>query len=152
METEALVRSRLAAFATVPDPRHPRGRRHPLPAMLALAPAARRCGARRGSKAGCHLAVGATPGASGGQGPRLHPAAAPSVATRHRIFRRLDVAAFEAVLQRWAQAHLGDGAEASASDGTGVRGLHEEELPGVRLVAAYAMRAGLVLAQSGGQG
>lgn len=33
-------RSLLTAFATVPDPRLPRGRRHPLPAVLALATAA----------------------------------------------------------------------------------------------------------------
>ncbi|MGH2603964.1 MAG: transposase family protein, partial [Dehalococcoidia bacterium] len=36
----------LAAFATVPDPRSPHGRRHPLPAILALATAAMLSGAR----------------------------------------------------------------------------------------------------------
>ena len=37
---EALGRSLLEAFAKVPDPRKARGRRHPLPAMLALSIAA----------------------------------------------------------------------------------------------------------------
>ena len=39
-----------------------------------------------------------------------------------------------------------------ALDGKALRGIHGEELPGVRLVAAYCDGAGCVLAQSGGQG
>jgi hypothetical protein len=39
--------------------------------------------------------------------------------------------------------------EAIAIDGKGLRGIHGEELPGIRLIAAYADEAGLVLAQSG---
>jgi hypothetical protein len=149
METEALVRSLLAAFATVPDPRRPRGRRHPLAAILALATAAMLGGARslyaiwqwgRLQEPAVVKALGFTREQT------------PSVATLHRVFSRLDVAAFEAVLRTWAQANLGDGAEAIAIDGTGVRGIHGEELPGVRLVAAYAPKAGLVLAQAGGAG
>ena len=34
-------------------------------------------------------------------------------------------------------------------DGKGLRGMHGEELPGVRLVAGYAVKAGLALAQEG---
>jgi len=76
----------------------------------------------------------------------------PSVSTLHRVFSRLDVIAFEAALRTWAQGNMGDGEEAIAIDGKGLRGIHGEELPGVRLVAAYATGAGLVLAQKGGQG
>jgi hypothetical protein len=36
-------------------------------------------------------------------------------------------------------------------DGKALRGIHGEELPGIRLVALYAPEAGLVLAQAGGQ-
>ncbi len=72
----------------------------------------------------------------------------PSVSTLHRLFRRLDVDTFELVLGKWAQRSLG-GEEAIAIDGKGLRGIHGEELPGVRLVAAYAPKAGLVLAQKG---
>ncbi len=38
-----------------------------------------------------------------------------------------------------------------ALDGKGRRGVHGEELPGVRLVALYDVQAGLVLAQTGRQ-
>jgi hypothetical protein len=149
METEALVRSLFAAFAQVPDPRRPRGRRHPLAAILALATAAMLSGARslyaiwqwgRLQEPAVVKALGFTREQT------------PSVATLHRVFSRLDVGEFEAVLRTWAQAQLGDGAEAIAIDGKGLKGIHGEELPGVRLVAAYAPKAGLVLAQTGGQG
>jgi hypothetical protein len=149
METEALVRSLFAAFAQVPDPRRSRGRRHPLAAILALATAAMLGGVRslyaiwqwgRLQEPAVVKALGFT------------RAQTPSVATLHRVFSRLDVRAFEAVLRTWAQAKLGDGEEAIAIDGKGLRGIHGEELPGVRLVAAYAPKAGLVLAQAGGTG
>jgi hypothetical protein len=76
----------------------------------------------------------------------------PAVSTLPRVFSRLDGAAFEAALRSGAPAQLGDGEEAIASDGKGVRGIHGAELPGVRLVAAYAAKAGRVLAHPGRQG
>jgi hypothetical protein len=75
----------------------------------------------------------------------------PCVATLHRTFKALDAASFEAALARWAQGQLGDRWETVALDGKALRGIQGEELPGVRLVAPYADRAGLVLAPSGGQ-
>lgn len=137
----------LAALATVPDPRSRHGRRHPLPAILALATAAMLSGARslyaiaqwgRVQPPEVVAALGFTRGRT------------PAVSTLHLVFRDLDAAAFEAALSRWARANLGDG-EAIALDGKGLRGIHGEELPGVRLVAAYSDGAGLVLAQAGGQ-
>ena len=141
-------RGLLAAFATVPDPRSPHGRRHPLPAVLALATAAMRSGARS------LYAIA--------QWGRLQPPevvralgftreCTPAVSTLHLVCRALDAEAFEGALSQWARANLGDG-EAIAIDGKGLRGIHGEELPGVRLVAGYADGAGLVLAQSGGRG
>ncbi len=140
-------RSLLAAFATVPDPRLPRGRRHPLPAILALSTAAMLCGARS------LYAIA--------QWGRLQPPAVvralgftrettPAVSTLHQVFSALDVTAFEAALASWAQTYLGDRQEAIALDGKALRGIHGEALPGVDLVAAYASEAGLVLAQTGG--
>jgi len=76
----------------------------------------------------------------------------PCVATLHLVFSRLDKEAFEAVLREWAQGELGDGEEDIAMDGKSLRGIHGEELPGVHLVAAYAKKLGLVLAQKGGGG
>lgn len=141
-------RGLLAAFAAVPDPRSRHGRRHPLPAVLALATAAMLCGARslyaiaqwgRLQPPEAVAALGFTRGRT------------PAVSTLHLVFRDLDAAAFEAALGGWARVNLGD-EEAIAIDGKGLRGIHGEELPGVRLVAGYADGAGLVLAQSGGRG
>jgi hypothetical protein len=148
MDQETIGRGLLEAFARVPDPRRRRGRRHPLPAILALSAAAMLSGARS------LYAIW--------QWGRLQPPEVvralgftrertPSVATLHLVFKALDAAAFEAALAGWARANLGD-ARRIALDGKALRGIHGEELPGVRLVAAYADEAGLVLAQSGGQG
>jgi hypothetical protein len=149
MDGEELGRTLRAAFAAVPDTRNPHGRRHPLPALLALATVAMLSGARslyaigqwgRLQKPEVVRALGFT-----------RPAT-PSVSTIHVVFQRLDVAAFEAALAAWAQQHAG-AAPLIAVDGKGLRGLHGEQLPGVRLVAAYAERAdgaGHVLAQTGG--
>ena len=76
----------------------------------------------------------------------------PCVATLHHVFRRLDTDAFESALGRWAQECLGEGEATIAIDGKALRGIHGRELPGVRLVAAYAGESGLVLGQKGGQG
>jgi hypothetical protein len=148
MDEQTIGRSLLAAFAEVPDPRKLRGRRHPLPALLALSTAAMLSGARS------LYAIA--------QWGRLQPPAVvealgftraqtPCVATLHRAFKALDARVFEAALARWAQGQLGDGWETVALDGKALRGIHGAELPGVRLVAAYCDRAGLVLAQAGGQ-
>lgn len=148
MDQETIGRSLLEAFASVPEPRRRRGRRHPLPALLALSSAAMLGGARslyaiaqwgRLQRPAVVRALGFTRERT------------PCVATLHRAFKALDAVAFEAALARWAQASLSD-ARRIAIDGKALRGIHGEELPGVRLVAAYADEAGLVLAQSGGQG
>jgi predicted glycoside hydrolase/deacetylase ChbG (UPF0249 family) len=138
----------LEYLGQVPDHRDRHGRRHPLPAVLALTVAAMAAGARS------LLAVHEW-------GRALQPEQArslgftrektPSVSTLHEVFKRLDVAAFEQVLSQWAQEQC-QGELVIAIDGKGLRGIHGEELPGVRLVAAYNERAGLVLAQVGGQG
>ena len=50
-------------------------------------------------------------------------------------------------------AQLGTGEEALAIDGKALRGIHgDDEVPGVRLVAAYTHRQGLVVGQKGGCG
>ena len=137
-----------AVLEQVPDPRKPRGRRHPLAAILALAVCA--------MLSDCRSLYAIA------QWGREHPELAqalgftreqtPCVATLHHVFRRLDAAAFEAALSQWALAALPEGAAAIAVDGKALRGLHGDELPGVRLVAAYAVGAGLVVGQKGGQG
>ena len=75
----------------------------------------------------------------------------PSVSTLHKVFTGLDVEAFEAAIAAWAREESG-GVEVVSLDGKGLRGIHGEELPGVKLVAAYADKPGLVLGQEGGKG
>lgn len=159
MEQEEIGQSLLGAFAQVPDRRSLHGRRHPLPAILALATAAMLSGARS-------LYAIAQWGRT--QPPEVVRALGftrertPAVATLHYTFKSLDVEAFEQALQRWAEAVAGGNVHDRrgqvlqalaplALDGKGLRGIHGEELPGVRLVALYDVHAGLVLAQKGGQ-
>jgi hypothetical protein len=148
MEAAEIGPSLLAAFARVPDVRSRFGRQYPLSALLTLATAAMLCGARSlyAMAQWGRLQPEAVRQALGFKGPRM-----PGVTTLHYVFKRLDVAAFETELQAWAAQALDPGTQQVVLDGKALRGLHGEELPGVRLVAVYAAEAGLVLAQAGGQ-
>ena len=69
------------------------------------------------------------------------------MATLHRVFKGLDVAAFEAVVGSWLVSSGVEPDDPLSLDGKTLRGIHGEEIPGVHLVSAYASRAGAVLAQ-----
>jgi hypothetical protein len=139
-------------LATIPDARHSRGRRHPLPAILALAGAA--------MLAGCDslLAIaewGRDPAGGAPLASRLGftRAKTPCVATRHRVFRRIDVMAFEQVVGAWATevgAIVGQPDEPSgvAIDGKVLRGSAAVGVPAVRRLSALRHDAGLALAQT----
>jgi len=71
----------------------------------------------------------------------------PDGATLHRLFRRLDVQAFEAVLAKWLAARGLKKGEGIAVDGKTLRGIHGEEIPGVHLISAFAHQSRIVLAQ-----
>ena len=75
----------------------------------------------------------------------------PAVSTLHNVFSRLDADAFERVLGEWFST-LSETAqqEAIAIDGKALRGIHGEELPGVKLVSAYSHHRGVVVGQKGG--
>ncbi len=147
METATFGASLRTAFASVPDPRSPHGLRHPLPAMLTLATAAMLSGARSVAAVAQwgRLQSPATVLALDFTRPRF-----PCGSTFPLVFAALDAVTFETALTDWAFVHLGN-ARAIAVDGKGLRGIHGEELPGVRLVAAYADDVGLVVAQTGGE-
>lgn len=158
------------ALAGVPDPRRPYGWRPghepiPLVALLQQTVVALVCGARRQSAVAqwgrerldddpeLLVALGLPPGRS------------PCVATLHRVYRQLDVAAFEAALGAWLNRCVAatpePGAptrptrlrEAVAIDGKVRRGsqpkreVEPDSVPGTYLVAAYAHASGLVLGQ-----
>ena len=133
------------AFAAIPGYRNTSGQRKSRPAILTLAVCAMLSGALgvyaihqwgRCQDPGTVRAVGFT------------HAKTPAVSCLHRVFSGLDVAAFEAAVARWGQQHPGaEDRQAVAVDSKALRGIHGEELPGVRLVAGYARpalnRAGL---------
>jgi hypothetical protein len=129
-------------FAALPDPRSPLGRRHPLPAVLGLVTVAVLCGARS-LEAIAQFARDrgrAFAAALGFTRPDT-----PCKATLSNLLRRLDVAAFERALARWAAAAAA--APEIAIDGKSLRGSAAGGVPGVHLLAAYAPRLGGVLAQ-----
>lgn len=136
--------SLMEALAEMPDPRHRRGRRHPLRAILALTVCAMLCGARS-------LYAIAQWGRDQGQevAARLgfSRQQTPCTTTLHYLFRRLDRTAWEGVLQRWLETHSVVAGEALAIDGKRLRGIHGEEMPGIHLVAAYGHQSGVVVGQ-----
>ncbi len=152
MTSPASPLSLLEALSSVPDPRRRRGRRHPLPAVLALLSVATMCGCRSVYAA---LQWGRDQGKDMAARLGLARHGIPTDGMMSNLLRALDRAAFEAALARWAQAWAcaaGDAAdpdhlEPVAIDGKTLRGARGHAVPGVHLLAAYATRLGLVLNQ-----
>lgn len=167
-EIEAPAAGSLAeALAAVPDPRRPYGWRPghepiPLVALLQQTVVALLCGARGQS------AVAQWGRERLEDDPELLEALglpagrSPCVATLHRLYKHLDVAAFEAALGGWFERTGGPpaapttserGPEAVAIDGKVLRGSQPkreddpDSVPGTYLVAAYAHASGRVLGQ-----
>jgi len=137
--------SLLDVLADIPDPRHPKGIRHPLSAILGLAVLAMLTGcksyqaiAQFGRDKGFPLA----------QALGFRRGKTPTKATYSILFRRLDVIAFEAALARWIASRLSDEEMAVLTlDGKTLRGSRDGLVPGQHLVSAYAVAAAAVLAQ-----
>jgi len=142
-----------AALAAIPDPRRPTGWRPdhpplPLATLLQLCVAAILCGARslyaiaqwgREQEEDDPALLAALGVPARGHGP--------CVATLHRVFKALDVAAFERAVGEWLARSGVAPDDALALDGKTLRGIHGEDIPGVHLVAAYAHQAAVVVAQ-----
>jgi hypothetical protein len=130
----------------IDDPRGARGKRHPLPALLGLAVVGLLAGmtsyeaiVQYGKERGWEF---------------LQPLGFTTKwglckATYSRVFRRIDVADFEARVGRWIQGRLGAGdvPDQIAIDGKTARGSRDGGTPGVHLVSAYAPAVKAVLAQ-----
>ncbi len=152
---ERPVPSLIDVLSQIPDPRHKRGIRHPLVALLALASAAMLCGARaydaiaewgRNYDPAFLAALGFT------------RQSAPCGATFFQVFRKLDRTDFEARLGTWAEQVLAvlppvdgedDEQEAFALDGKTLRGSKKQGAPGVHLLSVVSHRLGLTIAQAG---
>jgi len=138
--------SLVEAMGRVPDCRSRHGRRYELAQVWALSVCALACGARslyaiaQWGREHCELVC---------EQLRIERGQTPCVATLHRVFRDLDVAAFERILGQWLRARGLRPGEAMAVDGKSLRGIHGEQIAGVHLVAAYAHESGCVLDQEG---
>jgi len=135
-------------FSSIPDFRQPKGKRHPLKAILAMAASAMLCGARSytamadwGRNYGRALtaALGFT----------HHKT--PCASTLHTIFKNLDRQLLETKLGRWAESVLGKQAstqlEAEAIDGKSLRGSQKQGAAAAHLLSAVSHHLGLTLNQ-----
>jgi hypothetical protein len=127
------------------DPRSARGKRHPLPALLALAIVAMLAGLTS------YEAFAQYGRERGGEFLRLlgfTRRRGLCKATYSRVFRRIDAAAFETIVARWIRSRLGPrDAPHLALDGKTARGSRDGEAPAIHLLAAYAPDVQAVVAQ-----
>jgi hypothetical protein len=136
--------SLIETLASIPDPRNRRGRRYPLPALLALLTLGILLGRRSlASWRRLHRDYGDALLFALGF-PR---ACLPSKSTLSRLLRRLDPHAVEQALALWIAHRLPPGVDRLSLDGKTLCGSRDGELPGQHLVAAYAPQAQAVLGQ-----
>jgi len=133
----------VARFAALTDPRHARGKVHPLPGVLALVVLGLLAGRRSLSAVSRFGAI--HPEVLGPLGLRRSP----SVATLHRLLGMVTVAEVRGVVQALARdliARRGpvDAATEVALDGKTLRGTHEDGTP-LHVLRAFAQHAGLAL-------
>ena len=132
------------ALDKVPDPGGRHGRRHPIGAILTLAVRAMMCGAR---------SLYAISQWGRDHGPAMSRSLGfsrdqtPSVATLHRVLRRLDRDSFEKILGEWMRQNGLNESDAIAVDGKSLGGIHGEQVPGVHLVSAFSHQSGEVIGQ-----
>jgi len=144
------VKPLIEVLGAVPDFRRAEGKRHPLPAILALVCAATLCGYRSyGAMAEWSRHYGAEFAAALG----FKNGKTPCVGTLHTILTRLDHQALEAALGQWAQEVLAahaptkNTAKVIAMDGKTLRGSARQGAPGTHLLAALSPALGLTLHQ-----
>jgi hypothetical protein len=132
-------------FASLPDPRSPLGRRHPLPAILSLITVAVLCGARSLE------AIAQFPRDRGRRFAFLLGFTRPDTpckATLSNLLRCLDIELFEAALSAWISSRCsGQVVREIAIDGKTLRGSVDGSVPSVHLLAAYAGQLEVVLRQ-----
>lgn len=147
------VRPLIEVLAEVPDFRRAEGKRHPLPAILALACAATLCSYRSyGAMVEWSHHYGAELAALLG----FKNGKTPCVGTLHTVLSRLDHQALDKALGRWAQevvavlntsTSLASPANVVAIDGKTLRGSARQGAPDTHLLAALSPVLGLTLHQ-----
>jgi hypothetical protein len=141
-----------AALSQIPDPRRPYGWRSdyppiPLVALLQVAIAAMLCGSSSLNAIAQWVRERVEDDADLLTALGLPPGRTPCVATFHRIFKALDVSAFEQAVGAWLATTGVGPTEALAVDGKALRGVERPGVPGVYLVSVYAHAAEIVIAQ-----
>jgi len=152
--TEDSFQDLLARFAAVRDPRHPRGIRHHVQAILAIAAVAVICGARSFAAIG-EWAGDAPQWVLEVVGARWHQLqcrfVAPHEATLRRTIQAFDAELIDAVICGWIAQQGGVGADgarpAIAVDGKVVRGAWRPDGSQVHLLSAVSHDTAVVLAQ-----
>lgn len=152
MIAQSHPRPLIDVLAEIPDFRKRRGKRHPLPAVLALACAAMLCG-HRGY---CAIAEwGRNYGQKLAQALGITHKKTPCAATVHTIFKNIDVELLESELGEWAESVLAttpvpegaDEDEGVALDGKTLRGSRKQGAVKAHLLSAVSHRLGLTLGQ-----
>ena len=146
----------IEVLSAVPDFRQSQGKRHPLPAILALACAATLCGYK---SYGAMAQWGKNYGRGLAQSLGFPSGKTPAVGTLHTVLSGLDRRALEAALSDWAEcvlAHLPHktggtayktGGTAIALDGKTLRGSKGQGACDVHLLSAVSHGLGLTLFQ-----
>lgn len=136
----------LTLFRAVPDPRDPRGVRHPLGVILAVGVGAVLAGARSFAAIGEWAAdqSGEVIAALGGGGANR-----PTESTIRRAFTRLDAGVLDRVIGvfMWTRTTVVAGRRVIALDGKTVRGARTANAVAPHLVAAFDHTSGAVLGQ-----
>lgn len=134
----------IEALATVPDPRHRRGVRHPVRGLLVVAVAAVLAGAR-GFQAIAEFAAELAPDVLRRLGlPRGTP---PSVKCFRLTLQRLDGEGFDRVLSAWLVRQQILTGHVVAIDGKALRGSATATTPAQHLLSAILPDLGVVVAQ-----
>jgi hypothetical protein len=131
-------------FARVLDPRKAKGKIHDLVPILSLAVVAILAG--RSTLQGI-AQFGRDHGTAFAHALGFRRGKTPCAATYSRIFRKLDVVAFEAVLRDWILQRCPDLGEHLALDGKTLRCSHDGEAPAVHLLALFAPKVQAVVGQ-----
>lgn len=138
-------RTLVDALAELPDPRSRHGQFHPLSAFLGLVVLATLMG--RTSLAGI-ARFGRQFGPPLAHALGFRRGKTPAASTLSRTLRRLDPDRLEAILARWVAGRVDpDAFDHISVDGKALRGSRDGDVPGHRLLAAYAPAVGAVLAQ-----
>jgi predicted transposase YbfD/YdcC len=148
------VRPLAEMLAEIPDPRNPKGLRHPLAAILSLCVVAMMSGAKNPK------AIAKWWKNREGLGPFLERLGftkeyGPSKSTMYQVLSLITVEVFVATVSQWIEQYLtdlipqDDELEGMAIDGKTLRGSRKQGASNTHLLGALSHRLGLIVAQLG---